>query len=351
MSGRGIDQILPHPAPSRIYEPVVTDARDYVVLAERLSGSINFPVSFEYIWGEALGEIQKAKPQLKIVNLETAITKSENYSPKGINYRMNPKNIEIFKVLGVDACVLANNHILDWGKAGLIETINVLKSNDIALVGAGKNLRQAKSPAIFNFAKGRIIIFAYAHPSSGVPHNWQAKESCPGVNLLADLADKEFSDIKTEIASVKQKKDFLIFSIHWGSNWGYAIDQTFIDFAHRLIDFAGVDMIFGHSAHHFRGFEIYKDKLILYGAGDFINDYEGISGYEEFRGDITLMYFPEVDLKTKNLAALTLVPMRIKKFRLTVPQHQDIDWSLDVLRRESKIKGNLIKTGRRLQLL
>ena len=75
----------------------------------------------------------------------------------------------------------------------------------------------------------------------------------------------------------------MVASVHWGSNWGYDIPREQTVFAHRLIDEAGVDIIHGHSSHHVRAIEVYKDRLILYGCGDFLNDYEGISGYEEFR--------------------------------------------------------------------
>ncbi len=346
MTGRGIDQILPYPSRPRIYESAVSDAREYVSLAQEISGKIDYPVPFDYIWGEALIEIEKAKPDLNIVNLETAVTKSDNYFPKGINYRMNPRNVGVLKVLNIDACVLANNHILDWGREGLIETVDILERNGLKPVGAGKNSKEAKNPAIFNLEMGKVIIFAYAYSSSGVPLEWQAKENSAGVNLLANLSEKEITEIRKEIIAVKKKEDFLIFSVHWGANWGYEIDETFVNFTHRLIDSAGVDLVFGHSSHHFKGFEVYRGKLILYGAGDFINDYEGIKGYEKFRGDLNLMYFPEIDLETKNLISLTLVPMQIKKFRLNFPQQKDIDWILDVLRKESKIDRKLVRMGK-----
>ena len=75
-------------------------------------------------------------------------------------------------------------------------------------------------------------------------------------------------------------------SIHWGDNWGYDIPREQTTFAHKLIDEAGVDVIHGHSSHHPKGIEVYKDKPIIYGCGDFIDDYEGISGYENFRDDL-----------------------------------------------------------------
>jgi poly-gamma-glutamate capsule biosynthesis protein CapA/YwtB (metallophosphatase superfamily) len=68
-----------------------------------------------------------------------------------------------------------------------------------------------------------------------------------------------------------------------------------------LINEAGVDIVHGHSSHHPKGIEVYKNRPILYGCGDFLNDYEGISGYQEYRDDLTLMYFPRMDAASGKL--------------------------------------------------
>src|SRR5262249_55201417 len=94
MTGRGIDQALPHPVNPVLYEPYVRDAREYVCLAEKIHGAMPRPLSIGYIWGDALAELDRAKVDLRIANLETAITSAETPWPdKGINYRMHPQNI------------------------------------------------------------------------------------------------------------------------------------------------------------------------------------------------------------------------------------------------------------------
>lgn len=337
MTGRGIDQILPHPGRPEIYEPAVRDAREYIRLAEDTSGEIHRPVSFEYIWGDALTALQTSRIDFKIINLETAITQSGHFAPKGINYRMNPENIEVLRAFGVNVCLLANNHILDWGEEGFRETLEVLKTNDIQFAGAGENITAAEQPAILKTAAGRVVVFAYAHPSSGVPLSWQAQEKRAGVNLLDDLNQKSINRAKSNIDAIRQKGDFIIFSVHWGPNWGYRISPEFVHFAHNLIDFAGVDLVFGHSSHHFQGLEIYRDnKLIIYGAGDFMNDYQGIGGFEQFRPDLCLAYCPDIDVAERNLVSLSVMPFQIKKFRLHSASFKDVAWVLAVLRRQSK---------------
>ena len=121
MTGRGIDQVLPHPVNPILYEPYLRDAREYVELAETAHGSIPRPVGFDYIWGDALEELEHARTDSRIINLETSITTAEEAFPKAINYRMNPANVGCIMTARIDCCCLANNHILDWGYTGIEE--------------------------------------------------------------------------------------------------------------------------------------------------------------------------------------------------------------------------------------
>lgn len=343
MTGRGIDQILLHPSKPELYESYVTDARDYVYLAEEVNGKIDYPVSMDYIWGEALKVWEQLKPDIKIINLETAITLSDDYLlHKGIHYRMNPLNIDILKSAGINVCTLANNHLLDWDRKGLIETMMTLKGAHIKFSGAGENIQQAMQPAIFEFdLDKRVLIFSAGMVSSGIPSTWEATPQLPGIYYLPDISHEALISVAENIKRYKQPNDLVIFSLHWGSNWGYDISDSFRSFAHDLIDLAQVDVVFGHSSHHPRPIEIYHDKPILYGCGDFINDYEGIRGYEEFRGDLTLMYFLDFDHTTLQFMNLTLVPMQIKKMSLHLADQKDSKWILETLNHASAFSAQL----------
>jgi poly-gamma-glutamate synthesis protein (capsule biosynthesis protein) len=188
---------------------------------------------------------------------------------------------------GIDYCSLANNHVLDWGYTGLTETLATLKKVNVKSDGAGRNLQEVESPAVMTVeGKGRVIVFSYGSTTSGIPKSWAASNERAGVNLRKDLSDKTVRHIKEKIREVKQPGDIAVISIHWGSNWGFDVPHKQSEFAHKLIDDAGVDLIHGHSSHHIKGIEVYKDRLIIYGAGDFLNDYKGIPGYEEFRDDL-----------------------------------------------------------------
>jgi poly-gamma-glutamate capsule biosynthesis protein CapA/YwtB (metallophosphatase superfamily) len=337
MTGRGIDQILPHPNKPQLYESYVTDAREYVSLAEAVNGKIHYPVAMNYIWGEALTVWKQLKPDVKIINLETAITESDDYLPhKGIHYRMHPLNVDTLTSANIDICTLANNHLLDWGDKGLKETITTLKNAGIQFAGVGENSKQAMQPAIFELSLNkRVLVFSAGLASSGIPPTWRATSKCPGIYYLPDINHDVVASIAEHIKNYKQRDDLILFSIHWGSNWGYEIPASFRSFAHGLIDIAKVDVIFGHSSHHPRSIEVYKDKPILYGCGDFINDYEGISGYEKYRGDLTLMYFLDFDSETLKFEKMTLVPLQIKKLRLHRASNEDSKWLLQTLNQSS----------------
>jgi len=279
MTGRGIDQILPHPVDPRLFEPYVTSAREYVALAGDANGPIPKPVDFSYIWGDALDELQRRGADVRIVNLETAVTEASEPLPKGINYRMSPRNAPCLQAAGIDCCTLANNHILDWGPAELFETLETLDALGIRHAGAGADLRSAEAPAILDVpGKGRVLVYAFAAPSSGVPHAWAATDDRPGVAFLAEPSSEDVRRIARRTRAERRPGDVVVASIHWGGNWGYQVPDRQRDFAHGLIDEAGVDIVHGHSSHHAKGIEVYQHRPILYGCGDFISDYEEISG-------------------------------------------------------------------------
>jgi len=341
MTGRGIDQVLPHPSDPIIYESYMQSAIGYVELAEMVNGPIRKPVDFSYIWGDSLEELERVAPDLRIINLETSVTKSDDYwKGKGINYRMHPENIGCLTIAKIDYCSLANNHVLDWGYAGLTETLETLRKANIHSAGAGEILQEAEKPVVMEVeGKGRIIVFSFGLETSGIPISWAASEDKPGVNLLKNLSDETVWEIKEKIGQEEKQGDIVIASIHWGSNWGYEIPPEQKDFAYRLIDNAGVDVVHGHSSHHVKGIEVYKEKPIIYGSGDFINDYEGIGGYEGFRSDLTLMYFVSMDPSTGKLVYMHMTPMQIKNFKANRASRADALWLRDVINREGKKFG------------
>lgn len=353
MLGRGIDQILPHSVDPTLHEPYVRRADIYVGLAEEANGPIDKPVDFAYVWGDAIEELKRTDPDARIINLETAITTSDDFWPsKGIHYRMHPQNVRTLTAARIDCCVLANNHVLDWGYAGLTETLKTLRKAGIPTPGAGKNLDEAAAPAVIQVTNGqRVPVFAFGSPTSGVYEEWAATDDRAGVNYLPSLSDDSLGLAVKMIKQHARPGDIVVASVHWGGNWGYGIPKDQIEFAHRLIDEAGVDIVHGHSSHHPKGIEVYQNRLILYGCGDFLNDYEGIEGHQRYRPDLALMYFPTVDASTGQLKQLRLVPMQIRKMKLNRASREDGKWLAEVLDRESGRLGVRVRTDDKMYLV
>lgn len=237
MTGRGIDQILPHPGRPRLFEPSARSATEYVKLAEEATGPLPSRVGHAYPWGDALAVLAQRQPHARIINLETAVTTSDAHWPsKLVHYRMHPANLPCLTQAGIDCCVLANNHVLDWGHEGLDETLESLHKAGIRTAGAGRNAAEAATPAAIDIAgHGRILVYAYAGETGGVPKAWAATPRQDGVNFLSDLSTKSADAIARHVARGRHAGDVVVISLHWGSNWGFDVSRSERAFAHHLI--------------------------------------------------------------------------------------------------------------------
>jgi poly-gamma-glutamate capsule biosynthesis protein CapA/YwtB (metallophosphatase superfamily) len=345
MTGRGIDQILPHRGDPELREPVVADARTYVSLAEQVNGEIPAPVEFAWPWGQALDLLDGFAPDVRLINLETTITAAGEFMRgKAVHYRMHPDNVGCLTAIRPDVCALANNHILDFGIQGLADTLQALTGAGIRGLGAGLDAERAERPAVVALPNGgRVVIASCGMESSGIPRRWAAGKNRPGIAIVSDLSDRSAAAVADRLVAVKRPGDVAIVSAHWGSNWGYDVEQSYIDFAHRLID-DGVDIVHGHSSHHPRPIEVYRGKLILYGCGDTVDDYEGIRTNDVFRHELRLLYFVSIDRDTGHLATLRMTPMRMRRMRLEQVPSDDAEWLRWRLERISGRFGTRVET-------
>jgi poly-gamma-glutamate capsule biosynthesis protein CapA/YwtB (metallophosphatase superfamily) len=336
MTGRGIDQAFPRSCSPQLHEPYIQDARDYISLAEEANGRFPRPLEPGSIWGDALAELERVAPDVRLINLETSITTSDDWWPdKGIHYRMHPANVGCLTAARIDCCALANNHVLDWGYEGLRETLATLRGAGLATAGAGAHLDEARAPSVLEVAgKGRVLVFSWGTESSGIPPEWAARADRPGVDFLPDLSPAMARKLGERVRALKRPGDVVVASIHWGSNWGYRVPHEQREFARALVDEAAVDVVHGHSSHHPRGIEVYRERPLLYGCGDFLNDYEGIHGYERFRGDLTLMYFLTLEPASGRLLSLRMTPMQVRHFRENRVSEADAEWLRAILHRE-----------------
>ncbi|HSE07699.1 MAG TPA: CapA family protein [Nocardioidaceae bacterium] len=326
MTGRGVDQILPAPGRPHLRESYVVDARAYVDLAEQANGPIPKPVDPAWPWGDALAVMDEADPAFRLMNLETSVTSREEFAPgKSLHYRMNPANIDCLEAARVDVWSLANNHVLDLGVPGLLETLHTLHQSGLATAGAGEDEREAWAPVVVQGAGTRFVVCAVGHASSGVPARWAAGPGSPGVAVLPDLSDRTSTRVADVLDEAAAPGDVRVVSVHWGSNWGYEVPSDHRRFAQRLIE-GGVHVVHGHSSHHPRPVEVYRGGLVLYGCGDLVNDYEGISGYEAYRDDLRLLYMAALDSVTAEIQGLAMVPFRARQMRLSRVAGEDASW-------------------------
>jgi poly-gamma-glutamate capsule biosynthesis protein CapA/YwtB (metallophosphatase superfamily) len=345
MAGRGVDQILPHPGSPKLHEAYVKDARRYVDLAERVNGAIPAPVAPTWPWGDVLDVPQPAEVSWRVMNLETAVTRSDDWAQgKAVQYRMNPDNVEFLHLDPSAVWTLANNHLLDFGVRGLEETVRVLHDAGLTTCGAGLDAVQAWAPARVETRGHRMLVWSVAHSSSGVPRDWAATAERSGVALLPDLRDATADRLAEQIGQHRRPEDLVVVSVHWGSNWGYAVPAEQRRFAHRLID-GGVHVVHGHSSHHPKPMEVYHGRLVLYGCGDLVNDYEGIGGYEQYRDDLRLLFSARFDAGSKALVTLRMFPFQARRMRLWRAGTEDAQWLADRLDGSCRKVGTAVELG------
>ncbi|MFE3165275.1 CapA family protein [Streptomyces sp. NPDC059224] len=342
MLGRGVDQILSHPADPELREEHLRDARAYVDLAEAANGPIPRPVDFRWPWGEALTVLDAVAPDIRLVNLETAVTGDGDFAPgKHVHYRMSPANLPCLAAARPDVCALANNHVLDFGPRGLHETLDSLAEAGLRTAGAGRDEVRARRPAIVPLgADARVLVFSFGMPSSGIPTDWAATGQRAGVDVVAEPSAAAAAAFTGRLRQVRRPGDIVVASIHWGPNWGYAVSRSEVRFAHTLLD-EGVDVVHGHSSHHPRPLEVYRDGLILYGCGDLVDDYEGIRGYERYRDDLRVLYLVSL-AATGRLLETRMVPLRARRMRLEHASAEDTEWLRAVVDRHSREFGTRV---------
>lgn len=347
MTGRGIDQILPWPCEPTLHEPYVTSAGQYVALAEAEGAPLPRRADLAYPWGDALEALDRRRPDVRIVNLETALTRSADPAPeKGIHYRTSPENGATLARAGIHACTLANNHVLDWGPEGLQETLDTLEGLGIAQAGAGRDRTQAAAPATLPLpGGGRLLVFARGFASAGVPPGWAASERRSGVAFVPEASEVEASRLAEKIQAVRRPGDLVVVSLHWGPNWGYRVPGGERAFAHRLVEQGVADVIHGHSSHHPRPPEVRGRRPILYGCGDFLNDYEGIGGRARYRPELVALWLPTLARADGALVELSVIPFRIHRFRLERALAEDAAWLRETLVRKGRRLGTRLEVG------
>jgi poly-gamma-glutamate synthesis protein (capsule biosynthesis protein) len=190
------------------------------------------------------------------------------------HFRSDLKNVASLLAAGIDIVSLANNHVLDFGEDAFREMLPALDGHGILHAGAGLDLNAARRPAVQRLGATDVGFIAFTDNQP----DWEAGDTAPGIYYVpveevpADDGGRRGAALLELVRRTKPGVQFLIVSAHWGSNWGAGVPGRHRSLARDLID-AGADVVFGHSPHIFRGVGIHRNRPIIYGAGDFVDDY------------------------------------------------------------------------------
>ena len=287
---------------------------------------------YAYPWGNMLPLIRST--DITIINLETTLTNSNKIVDKTFNFKASPDKIKTLTEANITAVNLANNHILDFSEEGLIETIRMLETANIKYTGAGINEWEAARPIILTCRNRKIGMLGFTDNEP----RWRATASQSGVNFINILNHADQERALTSIQELKKEVDIAIISIHWGPNMKEKPDPAFVEFAHEMIG-RGADIIHGHSAHIFQGIEIFKNKLILYDTGDFVDDYV----VDRFlRNDLSFFYMVKID--KNEIYRLQLIPTRISNFRVNYALGSDSRWCIERIQELSRDFGTQVSS-------
>jgi poly-gamma-glutamate capsule biosynthesis protein CapA/YwtB (metallophosphatase superfamily) len=337
MLGRLIDQLMP----THVHEP--SEASIIANFKKAHQELQNY--SHKSPWGDTLPMFHDA--DINLVNLETAVTTfSRKWPDKVFNYRMHPGNIRALHFPPVDYAGLANNHTLDFCREGLVETVRTLKAAGIKFAGAGESREEATRPAVIEIPRGPgrddslPVHHIHVYAGSDHPDLWSSES---GFHLIdyTSATKKRLKQLLTD-EKAQPAPSIKIFSVHWGPNYCWHPDSDIRSMAHFLIDECEIDIIHGHSSHHVQGVEKYKGKLIIYGCGDFVDDYAVTPEYRNNLSAVWRVTVAEGSYQKKlSLKRLEIFPTKIELFQARLLDAQDADhqWVANKLRALSKELG------------
>jgi poly-gamma-glutamate synthesis protein (capsule biosynthesis protein) len=279
----------------------------------------------EYPWGDALPILRGA--DCRICNLECVISDRGapwGMTPKAFHFRSDAKNVSVLTAAGIDAVSLANNHTLDFEYEAMWDMLEILDRAGIRHAGAGADAKEAARSALLAIRGTSVGFIAFTDNEPG----WEATARRPGVFYAPiDPGDARASALMEAVRRTSGEVDLLVVSAHWGPNWGYEPPSSHRSFARALVD-AGADVIFGHSCHVVRGVEVYRGRPVIYGAGDFVDDY----AVDEIERNDRSMIF-ELETGMEAVARLRLYPTVIRRFQARLAKGTEAEAIAGTMRR------------------
>lgn len=198
-------------------------------------------------------------------NLESAVLDTPynyNESDKEIHLYAKENSVNALKKVGFNIASVANNHIGDYGRKGILNTISVLEKENLDYVGVGENLEEAKK---YNIKEINGVKVATIAISDIIPKNFTATDEKAG------MLTTDYSEYILIVIDAKENADLVIVNMHWGEEFGKTVSDEQEEIAKNLIN-AGADIIIGHHQHTVQSIQKYNGGIIFYGLGNFVFD-------------------------------------------------------------------------------
>jgi poly-gamma-glutamate synthesis protein (capsule biosynthesis protein) len=202
-----------------------------------------------------------SKFDYRFCNLECPISDSGQPDPeKKYVFQAAARSAGILSHGGINGVSLANNHSMDFGHEGLMNTMIELSARGIQYTGAGMDAGEAHMPVLVEIRDIRLAILGYTNIGTNTSY---AGAAAPGIARAAgDL-------MRRDIQFCKRFSDFVVVTLHWGEEYAEYPTQEQVEMAHAVIE-AGADAVIGHHAHIYQGVEIYRGKPVFSSLGNFL---------------------------------------------------------------------------------
>ncbi|HEY7726942.1 MAG TPA: CapA family protein, partial [Candidatus Eisenbacteria bacterium] len=261
-------------------------------------------------WGDTLQLLLRA--DLRVCNLECVLSdrgRPWSSPPKAFHFRSDAKNVEVLGRARIDAVSLANNHVLDFERDALVDMLQALDAAGIARAGAGRDAEEACAPAMLEAGGLRIGLLAFTDNEPA----WAAAGARPGVcHVPASPDAAEARALIDRVGRLSRETDAVLVSAHWGPNWGETPPSAHVHLARAMVA-AGARVVYGHSPHIFRGIDRIGRSVVLYSAGDYIDDY-AVDVVQ--RNDWSAVFLLEVD--REGVGAVRAVPTVIREYQARI---------------------------------
>ena len=222
-------------------------------------------------WGFTEVKPLFAGADLVVVNLECPFTTRGAPIPKNFNFRARPSTVQVLVDAGVRAVTLANNHLMDYGTDGVIDTIATLDAAGIAHFGAGRTLAEARKPAIVEVGGLKIAFLGYlilgaAHPEP--PVVWATATTAGVAGHPSDWTVVE-AMVREDVAAARKQADLVIPFFHWGREGSKGPDAYQLALAKAAVD-SGAAAVLGSHPHVLHGMERLGPAAVFYSLGNFV---------------------------------------------------------------------------------